>query len=451
MIIQTFYFFLSITLFYSAPTIYSNQFCLLITVIFLGQSIPFIIQKSKGNYVNFYSIFFVAYFFTNFIYPTIVFPIDPEFYSVFSLPFNDNFINKGTALAQVLSSSFILGASSTMLKLRRFNNEMNQIQYYTYQPIIILSSILFIIFLITVGNDFLSGNFIGQTSISFYILRILTSTIFLGSILYFKTYHLSDKKNLFIVLSASFILLFFLIGDRGPGIYLTILILGLYSFYIKRIPKYLLILLFITGVFSMHLIGLGRTTDAEEAEGLILNRGLTEFEENLDSIWYLEILRGFVVNNRNLYVALEYVENEGLNYGETMVTSALGIIPFAQSTVETVFNQRFITSARFFTELTFGRFPPYGLGTNLIADIYIAFGILGVVLLPFFAGYYIQILMINIKRNPNNYNEIIYFTLLAYSVYLPRTHFLMPLSFIVYSIVTFIIFKKTKLLKPIKG
>src|SRR5690554_2195042 len=104
------YLLISLLLFLFAPLKYSLLFCNTVTILFLVQIVPFLIKKSQGNYVNFHSIFFFSFFFTNFFYPTILYPIDREFFTVFTLPFDDKYINKGTALAQLAISSYIVGA-----------------------------------------------------------------------------------------------------------------------------------------------------------------------------------------------------------------------------------------------------------------------------------------------------------------------------------------------------
>jgi hypothetical protein len=95
------YFLSSLLLYLFAPSVYNHAFCGLITILFLIQTIPFVIKKSKGNFINFYSLFFLSFFFTNFFYPAVLYPINPKFFSVFSYPFNQAYINGGTALAQL--------------------------------------------------------------------------------------------------------------------------------------------------------------------------------------------------------------------------------------------------------------------------------------------------------------------------------------------------------------
>ena len=103
------FFTLSFLLFLFAPTKYSLLFCNAATILFLIQVVPFLIKKSQGNYVNFYTIFYFSYFFVNFFYPTVLYPIDPEFFRFFTF-FNAITSIKGQRLllSAVLFLEFIL-------------------------------------------------------------------------------------------------------------------------------------------------------------------------------------------------------------------------------------------------------------------------------------------------------------------------------------------------------
>ena len=82
-----------------APNIYSFEYCFGVQILFALSAIVVSIMDSRNEKVGFNLLFSLSFFFTNFVYPVYIYPIDPC-YSLFRFPFNDNVITKCTALAQ---------------------------------------------------------------------------------------------------------------------------------------------------------------------------------------------------------------------------------------------------------------------------------------------------------------------------------------------------------------
>ncbi|MEX0596398.1 MAG: hypothetical protein WD512_07840, partial [Candidatus Paceibacterota bacterium] len=96
--------------------------------------------------------------------------------------------------------------------------------------------------------------------------------------------------------------------------------------------------------------------------------------------------------------------------------------------------------------LTFGKNPPYGLGTNLIADIYISFGIIGTILGFFFLGFIVEKHRYKSFQLNNFNSKIIYFTLLSMSVHLPSFILFSPLSIIIWTNLAYVILRNLKII-----
>ena len=439
-----FYFLLSFLLFLAAPGEYSFLFCIALMVLFFIQTLPFVIKISKGNYISFYTLFFFSFFFVNFFYPIVLYPIDPFYFSVFNHSFNELFINKGTALAQVSVSSFILGVNTinTIKEKKRFTSN------FSYKPVLIFSICLFILFVLTVGSEFLMGNFIGQSNFSLYILQLLTSSLILTTIIFYRNPHKNKHKWLFYTVVVIYVIIFLRTGDRGPALSLMLLIFGLYAHYRKHIKLKLILPLALIGMGLMYLIGLGRTTEIDNIEGNVISRGIQNTQSSGKNSFF-EMTGGFVVNTRNLYAGLEYVDREGINFGKTYLGVPFSVIPFGQSFFENLTNMEVEGSASFFTYLVFGNDPPYGLGTNLVADVYITFGLIGSIFLFFLFGRTVEYFRISTTINNDIFSVIAYFTLLSYGIYYPRTSLFLALKFIVWTYVIFYIFRAFNLLKII--
>jgi oligosaccharide repeat unit polymerase len=262
----------------------------------------------------------------------------------------------------------------------------------------------------------------------------------LSPLLFFRHFFYQKQKFIFYIAIGIYVILFLSIGDRGPALYLLTLLFGLYTFYIKKISlRYIFIFCF-SGLILMHIIGKGRMK-SERDVGIIRGGIERAQSESANKSILLNSTESFVVNTRNLYVGLEHVEKEGLNWGQTsLLSSVVSVIPFAQSTLENYTDLDIETSADFFTTLEFGKNRSYGLGTNLVADVYISFGFLGCIILFFLFGFLIEFSRKRIILKNGMYSNIIYFTLLSYSIYYPRTGLFMPLKYLVWSLLIYYFF-----------
>ncbi|MDZ7775704.1 MAG: O-antigen polysaccharide polymerase Wzy [Bacteroidales bacterium] len=276
----------------------------------------------------------------------------------------------------------------------------------------------------------------------------------LAPIIFFRDFDYQQSKGLFYMIALAYILLFLFIGDRGPALFLIVILTGLsYAFlYIRKIPIKYLLVFGIVGIILMHLIGMGRTTDIRDARENIITRGIEKTRTTDQSQFYYAITKSMVANNRNLYVGLEYVDKNGINWGETYLPSIVGVIPFAQSIVEYLLEKNFESSADFFTTLTLGEQRSTGLGTNLVADVYITFGLIGVIALFLLFGWIVELFRKRTIIINDIYSNIVYFTLLSFSVAYTRIGLFSPLKFIIWTFVIYYLLKQFNLLKnkPIK-
>jgi len=420
-------------LYFSAPLGYNLAFCSAVTILFVLQGMPFVIKKSEGNYINFYTLFFFSFFFINFFYPTILYPVDPGYFSVFTIPFNHDCINKGTALAQLSASSLIFGASSIRELKKPKIKLIKKVYFIDHTAATIITMFVFILFIVTVGKDFLAGDFTAHSSLSLYVLELLRCCFILVPIIFFQGIEFQKHKNLFYLATVGYMLLFLTIGDRGPALNLIILIAGLFTFYVKRVSIKYLIPIAIAGVLFFELIGYGRVNDPYE-EGNAITRGIA----NMDFQNYYNFTSSFVVNARNLYVGMEYVENHGINKGNTLfLPLLLSIIPFGQSAFEKIAGIEIQTSAYLFTVLGLGQNPSYGLGTNLVADVYISFGLIGCILFFYLIGRIVEYYRRKMTFKGDIFSNIVYFTLLSFSISYPRSELFSPLRYIIWTTIIY--------------
>lgn len=376
---------ISIGLYFNAPFSYSYEFCLVCFYLFLIPSLVVICKSIQyfGTVLNFDVLFTLPFFYTNYIYGLILYNINPNF-SLFRLEFNDAYICKGMALCTVGYCAYALGRCC-ILKERKnedcYKLDLSVVNIDLLQRITIV--LLFILILFMSAN--LDKNYTDEGGLDFGGLGNYLYTVVFILIYYLIGVKFEQanndllylvKKN-WVLCIFTFIAVIFLliIGSRTIPMRIALLFYYCYTVYIGRIGGVKLFLLFVVGVFLMYYVGANRLGYQAES---ISDNPLIEAGNEL------------IINNRSLYVLMEYADNSGFTYGRTFLMNILSIVPFAQSLFLYVFgfNEGAISSAFLVTHLYYDdrNEDAIGLGTNLIGDTYVAFGLFGVIVLLFLLG-----------------------------------------------------------------
>tara|TARA_B100000795_G_scaffold115302_1_gene85630 strand:- start:5653 stop:7002 length:1350 start_codon:yes stop_codon:yes gene_type:complete len=319
-----------------------------------------------------------------------------------------------------------------------------------------LASASLILFIAIVGNEFLSGNYNGNLNWNEganYIFLILKTTLYLAIIYAFM--NLTKKKssiktNFFLLYNNKiltvtiviFLLVFFLAGDRGPIIQVSLLIIACYSYFVKRVKFRYLSLIFIFGGAIMILLSLGRSSNLSINEKNILTRGYDNYKYSDISF---NPTNELATSNRILYRAINEVPDKhpylnGLTFGMAIANT----FPFVSSSIlsYTSLPDMYRSSSAFFTFIGQGANNSWGEGSEILGDIYINFGTIGVLVIIFIFGYFIGFITKNIFFSNNPFYLIIFFLIFIESVYINRSHVLAPIKIIFYALLLDAIFVK---------
>lgn len=308
--------------------------------------------------------------------------------------------------------------------------------------ILLISSLL--TFCIQVGAQFWSGQHAGVynwgagATYSFLILRTLLtlSVIYLfinnkGAFTsipsFIKT--LYRNKTLFLIV-IFYCCIFLYVGDRGPVMQLLIVFIGGYTLFNRNISLSSLILTVIMGSIIFTIIGLGRSSEKYGDNGNVFSKGYENFVKG-EFIIPTEELASSV---RILYRAIDVVPSQHpyLN-GVTIGSNLIDIIPFSSNVVN--IPPLYRNSTAFFTIWEKGTDFEFGDGSEIIADLYINFGVWGALPIFIIFGYYIARLTYKATYVQNHTTILIYLGLLALAIYINRSNFLVPLKPILYTIV----------------
>ncbi|AZA62754.1 O-antigen polymerase [Chryseobacterium indoltheticum] len=405
---------LAIILFFLAPNKYDFFVCCIIFCLFIYTAVITIKNSSKKESVVNFSLFFtISFFFVNFFYPVFIYPVDKYYFPVFGrFYFNEAVITKSTALALIGYCSFSIGT-------RFFQDKSNihdvgfasnifvrskLILKYTHKIILISAWVVCFFIFFLAKDGILKRSSDAFFNIEPYLLVISQCLINLLIILNF--YLKKNIRNLAIAVIYAFVFIY--VGDRGPAIQTGLVLLFSYNIFYKKISRSKIILIFIAGFIGLTLVSALRGKDGN-------NRQFNDVEFT----HYYDFTMDLIVNNRNLYAGYDYVDKNGVNYGQSSISYLFAPIPLLPSFITTnlygVTPQQLSTG----TILTNDVNATWGLGTNLIADIYMQFGFLGVIILMFFLGNVISKLALNRKRKL--FVTICYIFISSFSIYMARS------------------------------
>lgn len=425
--------FIAIIVYFNAPATYLFGYDCFCGVQYVFSVILFFKYKKKKNYFDFDTIFLIAFFCTFFIYPIFLYPINPRYFFMFNYGFDENVISKSTALALVGGQMYILGNLIFTYSNKNEKKNNYNIELLSDKIIILLTILFFILFILLGGIEYYKNLYNGEdsraqfeTNVPFTYANILFQVFLVVSIsLEFNKQLFVDQTRLswnyinktFLLFLLLYIPILLSTGTRSSTMEIMLMLFGLYSLFYHPINFKKMLLLVLIGALGMTLIG--------------VIRGGGYFEIN----GFVDIFMDLIINNRNTFVAVDYVDQNGCSYGVSMLGYILKVVPFAQNIIFSLFGiEPYLTnSALFLTVQTLGHDPSFGLGTNIIADLYLAFGFWGVLIFMFILGYWISKIQYMAERY-HIYYLLLYTILISFSVYAVRSEFFFSLSKIVWAL-----------------
>ena len=430
---------ISLLLFLFAPQEYSYSYSLYCFIVFLLSTITMLLRNCKDSFLRYEFIFIIAFFFTNYVYSLVYYPVNPYF-SLFNLPYNEAYITKGLALSTVGGCLFNLGVYN---RKKIFMPQLMPLKTKCLAKPTIIMNVMLVLFIPSLFSMVLLGIYTTEYEHS------LLNTVLMYVIYYYifasfynidpecknkKKAIISEFGILPLVLISTYVLLFLLIGSRTVPMRIVFLVVVLYNIYIRKLSKKFTVVMIVIGMLVLAYIGMTREGESEE----------------MTSLW--DISSEMVINNRSLYVLMEYYDINGPTFGRTMLMSILAIIPFMQSIFlgVTGWHESDISSGNLVTHLFYKDIVEYdrivGLGTNVIGDIYVAFGLIGVVIIMYLFGKIIR--SMHEKALINNryyYKEIVIYSLLFMNVvYMTHSTILGDLRCITWVLAIMYLFNRKK-------
>ena len=427
---------LSLILYMSAPRAYSYTYNIIILVVYVLVFCIFA-RKERIKALSYPSLLFFVYFFVNFAYPVFIYPFDSMFVLQFKYSFSPYYINSGSAMSLLAFVLFISGYSRRkMVKVAShhkilFLNRKNYKAVLCFSVMVLLYNLFEII--PQIGINYADAKVPFQSG-SLFVMLESTLSLLLCYINRFEmkgnTKFFFNKLRVHIFLCLSFAIGCLLLGSREYVLSLTLMFVFLYSYYVRSINSVKMIVGLFVGVLAFFLVvqvrnGTQITNSKELFEVKSWQNG------QVSSLWNLPA--DLIINNRNLYVGMQYVDDpkHGYTYGYNYIPNLLSPIPFLPSLFTTYFlgtTVADLTSQQILTDYTREDLGESRLDYELV---YMAFGFIGVILLFYGLGLFVKYLENNMGTNAKA--ACIYIVLFTGIVFFCRSSFLGPLKNLVWS------------------
>lgn len=309
---------------------------------------------------------------------------------------------RGIAHGAFMRSNYLLGISLPLISLGYLVNNPNMTVHSNRFERIPLSGLLLLTFIFLGLSLYESGLtigslYVGESSV-WYMLLVRFMIISASAFAY--VYMTSDEKTslinllfiknkLFLLISLLFISYVLIGGDRGP-VLAVLLILGSSWLLMNKgkISKYniaviVISIVMITSTFqSISVLRGNESGTAFKLDDIETYTNLEEDNHMLGSSQFCTCL------------AIQGIDSGSLShsFGLYFITALIQSVPYLGSKLLNSVGLEIYNggSAQLITEYYYGRFPSSGLGTTYLADIYIEFGLIGIIIISFLFGYFIK-------------------------------------------------------------
>ena len=423
----------------------------------------YVVRKYFYNWFRYDVLFLIGFLIVHFQIPFFASygfePVDGN-----QIWINKNVVNYAVWLSAICGLIWMLGFLFYLNKKKKKPSKLIvpiNIPFVKTLSIDTIISILFLVFLILVGNEFLSGAYDGFRNWgtgATYVYLILSALIKLRTIYMFTNAYLLNRINLTHLLSNNklfllnlipYILIFMLSSDRGEIITIGTIIIGSFSLLKRKVSfNKILLMIFLGGVF-FTILKFGRTDNLSQIKksNNVIERGIDNFsrDDSFNPTYEL------ATSQRNLNRALNTIPNKQPYFlGLTHFGNLMGVLPLIGSWIlETIgIPFQYHSSSTLFSYWDQGVNIKSGVGSEIIADSYINYGTYVTIFIFILFGYFIGYMQMKVYLNPSFIFLIVYLIFLSDSLYMNRAVLFQPIKTLFYVLLFHFFF--TRVFKHIK-
>lgn len=254
-----------------------------------------------------------------------------------------------------------------------------------------------------------------------------------------RFYHLTPfnffKKYWFIFFCVLYISISMLsLGDRLMAICLLTSTVFVVNEFVYKFSKKQILVALTAGMFFMFLISFTRGYTS-------LSQGVVEYRQSDNK---LMVFQDVYPANACLILGTEVKEKQGLYKPMKIIPLALSPIPLVPSLIKVAYFDGNFSSASYLTNVNKGRLNvgDSGLGTHVVADVYVSWGVIGVFILFGFFGFFVGRCY---AKRTNIFYYVASVGFVAWSIFVPRESLFDPYRDIVWMVaILFVLYSNRK-------
>lgn len=405
-----------------APGEFDRQFCVMELSLLLVFGGMFLRHKVRRSGLICFDTFFIpTYILINYAHAVFIYP-DDKFLPAFLFATRSEVIPYAIAVAQFAIAMYMLGSvlferPETMHLDRKVEVTVWAVNRAAYLSVLTALGITAFIFLSNRVQGFvhlyprLMAVVMSLIALSWYYQSQVLKKDERGFLVLLKY----NKLNILATLLYSVSQLY--TGSRSEVIFLFFMILLIINIYYVRIKFKVLLPGIVTGVILMGLLMITRVSKYSLQQVSLVDAvtyGIKVIMESPNILWML--LTDLVVNAKTLYEAIDYSHLHGYLYGLSYFQYLFIFLPMGGSLFARLVTGQNLVEIYSGTVLTRFSGATYGLGTNMVGDLYVNLSIIGVCVMMFLLG----LLLAWVEFPKSKYQFFIYLSLFANCVFLVR-------------------------------
>lgn len=400
-----------------------------LVVFLLGSANLFKRNRGEFNFLSFNFIFLLSFFFCTYAYALFILGAGIDFsMTVFAFT-NFHYITKGVSLSTIDITVYFIGYDS--IRLRKAAN-ISSFSLNT-KKLNVIGIFRLIIALGVIGNTLLfvfenGTDRVAITTAAFlpelYRVFLIINLFMARASFRHKNVDLNDflAINKWVLIESAIIsLLYVYVGDRGLPISIAFIYLGVYSLFYKKISLAQFSIIAVVGVLFLFAIRVTRASENSLSSGGVTSVA-SATQEALSGQSAVLVFSDLMSASSEMCLGYEYVDKLGHQYPGKIILIPLQPIPFLPSIVAKAIWDKvpYELSPGSILNENLGRTFGYksSLGNHIVIDIFMFWGVIGVVI--FFALFGRLIGYLDQRKNSSMFLACSYLLAICYALYLPR-------------------------------
>lgn len=415
---------ISLVLFFFAPQNYSFLFCVMCFIVFaIGAYYTLRKDSKRMGLLSFNLFFLLSFYLCSYAFPVFMYPAG--FSGIIGLMANESSINVCAAMCTVAISGYFVGYHYKFEKkcgvvLQEFQptySARTSAYLLFYFFLAIISGVLFV-FLRTEHVVAIEVTDMPYAFILFEIclaILLIINSYFSNKKSYYKFYSANRTP---LIASCAIMFVFLIIGDRKPIMEIGLVVLTVLSLFYKGIKSRHLVIMIISAAVLMAMVGVTRTSsnsslrDGGFSSFVKANEEVVKDESTTMWSYFSDLTERY----EELYQGYEYVQTYKNQYPLRIFPLLFSPIPLAPNIVSyAIYNRPLSETA---PGAIVGKFWDVHAGTHCVVDIYMPWGIAGVILCFLVFGYIIS--CVTRQFDVNIYAKVFYVILVSQSIFMPR-------------------------------